>query len=299
MSEANIPARIGPYAVTQCLASRPFFKIFQGTNNAGKPIALKIGDYDHVKAEYAFLAEHQHPCFVRPEKGSCSIYNEDNSIFDEKDAVYGSQLGYFAMEYLDGRTLRDCLNNNDYVFAPVDPILVVNQMLAISRAMLPVWQQGLIHGDLNPNNIMCLFNGKWKLFDFHVGGVYKEGLTQDGATVGTMSYLPPAEFSRPFSQPTFQRDLYSLALTFYEAVSGDFTLFNVNDFFELITYKKHAPYRKLFCHPLIPSPLRKVLLDICCQWRWHKITTPQQFVDRLEQVQEELALRSPDFIGAK
>jgi serine/threonine protein kinase len=289
MAEQISPLKIGPHQVVRPIARQPYSHIYEVVDPSGEIKALKLGSNQYIRAEYDFLMNYPSAHFVRAEKGSCAEYAGEK-IKGLRTYFDGELLGYFLMELLDGCTLKDCLKESEL---PANPVQVVNQMLAISQAMLPIWENGHFHGDINPNNIMCLWSGEWKLLDFHIGGIYRENLASKWTTYGTLPYLHRKEFSLLGCTPSFSRDLYSCALTIYESITSDLELFSYRSVTGLKRKKKSIRYRRFFNHVFIPPILQDFLLDVCASFRWHRITKPDMFIRRLMQVAEALNCPNP------
>ena len=125
--------------------------------------------------------------------------------------------GYFmAMEYLTGGTLGDKLKRYPVV---LDEAITIMQQ--IGGALHYAHQQGLIHRDIKPNNIMFRANGDAVLTDFGISKLQNtEGnLTQCGyGKLGTPRYMSPEQTTD--ETLTQRSDMYSLALVFYEMLIG-------------------------------------------------------------------------------
>ena len=123
---------------------------------------------------------------------------------------------YIAMEFVDGRTLRDVLERDGAL--PVDRALAY--MVQATAGLAAAHALGIVHRDLKPANMLITSKGVLKIADF---GLAKRrevdaSVTAPGTPVGTLLYMPP-EVLR--GQPADQRsDLYSLGATFYHALAG-------------------------------------------------------------------------------
>ena len=125
-------------------------------------------------------------------------------------------LLYFAMENIDGETMKDVLEREGVI--PVDQALNVIQQIA--EALNYAWiEQKLIHCDIKPDNIMLTSTGRAKLADLGLARVTGDmSDTDDDEVMGTPQYISPEALT---GAPMDTRsDIYSLGATFYQFVTG-------------------------------------------------------------------------------
>lgn len=156
-------------------------------------------------------------------------------------------LLYFAMENIDGETMKDVLEREGVI--PVDQALNIIQQIA--EALNYAWiEQKLIHCDIKPDNIMLTSTGRAKLADLGLARVTGDmSDSDDDEVMGTPQYISPEALT---GAPMDARsDIYSLGATFYQFVTGRLA-FDGNSAAEIA--KKHLT------EPLIPP--RSVNKDI-------------------------------------
>ncbi len=125
-------------------------------------------------------------------------------------------LLYFAMENIDGETMKDVLEREGVI--PVDQALNIIQQIA--EALNYAWiEQKLIHCDIKPDNIMLTSTGRAKLADLGLARVTGDMSDSDEDEVmGTPQYISPEALT---GAPMDTRsDIYSLGATFYQFVTG-------------------------------------------------------------------------------
>ncbi len=129
----------------------------------------------------------------------------------------GEQDGYtyMAMEFVEGLSLRELLEKTGPLPLPV-ALEVVHQVL---MGLEPVHQQGIIHRDVKPGNILLRVDGTVKLTDFGLAYLGEDSsLTQPGSILGTPAYMSPEQITgEPLTPAT---DLFALGATLYEMVTG-------------------------------------------------------------------------------
>ena len=134
-------------------------------------------------------------------------------------AVGRSQgVSYFAMEFVDGKTLDDVLNERG---GPLPWAEMVEYGVQICEALHYAHEHGVVHRDLKPSNLMVTPQGQIKLTDF---GIAKDldatALTATGRTLGTAAYMAPEQI-RGTPGISHKTDLYSLGVLFYQMLVGE------------------------------------------------------------------------------
>ena len=122
---------------------------------------------------------------------------------------------FLAMEFVDGVTLKQICQPGAKL-APADAILIVSQML---DALGAAHDMGVVHRDIKPANIMLVGGRLVKVTDFGISRLESSELTQQGAAIGTPSYMSPEQCR---GTPVDQRsDLFSTGVVLFELLSGE------------------------------------------------------------------------------
>ena len=175
-----------------------------------RPVALKV-----LFPEYA-----NDPSFVerfRREAQSAAGLTHPNIV-----AVYDwgkvNNTYFIAMEFVQGRTLASILKEKLRLTARQACDVAVDVASALGFAH----ENGVVHRDIKPGNILIGSTGQVKVADFGIaralGSAVEEGLTQTGSVMGTATYLSPEQAQG--SQPDPRSDIYSLGVMMYEMVAG-------------------------------------------------------------------------------
>lgn len=124
---------------------------------------------------------------------------------------------YFAMQYVQGRTLQELISAS-----AIDDRQSVRIVEMIAQAVDFAHQNGVLHRDIKPSNILVDSEGLARLTDF---GLAKhtdagESLTRTGVVLGTPSYMSPEQASGRMGQISPASDVYSLGSVLYHALTG-------------------------------------------------------------------------------
>ncbi|HVV58699.1 MAG TPA: Stk1 family PASTA domain-containing Ser/Thr kinase, partial [Gaiellaceae bacterium] len=172
----------------------------------GRRVALKLLDERHA-ADEQFVER------FRREAQSAAGLNHPNivSIFD-RGLAEGTY--YIAMEYLDGRTLKELLVRN----GPTPIPIAIDYARQILGALAFAHRGGIVHRDIKPHNIVVGSDGRLKVTDFGIARSGASQMTEAGSIVGTAQYLSPEQARGAPVDP--RSDIYSLGIVLYEMLTG-------------------------------------------------------------------------------
>jgi len=136
--------------------------------------------------------------------------------------AYGEIDGiqYMALEYVEGRTLKDYINKK----GPPELLIALSIMRQVASALQRAAELGITHRDIKPENILLTRKGEAKVADFGLSRVYCEeerpalDLTQTGMTMGTPLYMSPEQVEGKPVDP--RSDIYSFGVTCYHMLAG-------------------------------------------------------------------------------
>ncbi|OPZ22792.1 MAG: Serine/threonine-protein kinase PrkC [candidate division BRC1 bacterium ADurb.BinA364] len=123
---------------------------------------------------------------------------------------------YFAMEYIQGRSLHDLLKERGRLGGRA----CVDYLIQTARGLRAAAQRGIVHRDIKPANIMLDETGVIKIVDFGIAKAIRDDTfkTMTGIAMGTPRYMSP-EQSRGGNVDQ-RSDIYSLGATFFHLVAG-------------------------------------------------------------------------------
>ncbi|MGT2667711.1 Stk1 family PASTA domain-containing Ser/Thr kinase [Streptococcus rifensis] len=122
---------------------------------------------------------------------------------------------YLAMEYVDALDLKKYILDK----APFTNEEAVRVMAQILLAMRLAHQQGIVHRDIKPQNVLLTKDGTAKVTDFGIAVAFAEtSLTQTNSMLGSVHYLSPEQARG--SKATVQSDIYAMGIVLYEMLTG-------------------------------------------------------------------------------
>jgi serine/threonine-protein kinase len=171
-------------------------------------IALKVLRHDRV------ISEEYVQRFIKEAKAIGRLSHPN--IVTVYDVGQDQGTIYFAMEFLEGTPLDGVIQEKR-----LSPEEIVNFGVQVAEALDYAHQQGIVHRDIKPGNIILTSTGQAKITDFGIARIEDPSApqqTQAGEILGTPSYIPPELL---MSQPVDGRsDLYSLGVILYELTTG-------------------------------------------------------------------------------
>ncbi|HEY3549434.1 MAG TPA: Stk1 family PASTA domain-containing Ser/Thr kinase [Gaiellaceae bacterium] len=212
----------------------------------GRRVAIKILNGRHANDDQ-FIER-----FRREAKNAAAL-NHPNivSIYDRGEA---EDTYYIAMEYLDGRTLKELIVGRGA--APIN--VAIEYARQILSALRFAHRHGIVHRDIKPHNVLVDGEGRVKVTDFGIARAGTSQMTETGSIVGTAQYLSPEQAKGGEVDP--RSDLYSLGIVLYELLTGK-TPFDGETPVEIaMKHLSHAPKPPSKLRSDIPRELDMVVL---------------------------------------
>jgi eukaryotic-like serine/threonine-protein kinase len=124
---------------------------------------------------------------------------------------------YIVFEYVDGQTLKQCIDEHDRGL-PLDEATAY--AIEVGRGLAAAHARRLIHRDVKPQNVLIDADGRAKVTDFGIAReLEQDGLTKTGRVLGTTDYVSPEQ---AMGQPVDARsDIYSLGILLWEMLTGE------------------------------------------------------------------------------
>lgn len=174
----------------------------------GRDVAIKILNYDFSNEEELKRR------FMREALSATSLSHPN--IVDIFDVGEDGELHYLVMEFIDGQTLKEFIRSNGPL-TPAEALPIMEQLVsAISNAH----DNGIVHRDIKPQNILMDHDGNVKITDFGIAmALSATAHTKTNSVLGTVHYLSPEQARGGMA--TKKSDIYSVGIVFYELLTGN------------------------------------------------------------------------------
>ena len=170
-------------------------------------VALKV-----LREEYENDAEYVER--FRREAEVCRKLSHPNVVNMIEHGTAGG-ISYIAMEYVDGKTLKEMIQEQGSVEQGQAVRIALQILAALSHAHL----RGIIHRDVKSQNVLLSHTGQVKIGDFGIAGMADtKTLTSDGNVMGSVHYFSPEQAKG--MKATEASDLYSVGVILYEMLTG-------------------------------------------------------------------------------
>ncbi len=196
------------YRIVKLIGSGGMANVYLGIDmNTGVNVAIKI-----LKPEFSSDEE-----FIRrfdAEAKSVASLNHANIV-----KVYGvgheGNFRYIVQEYIEGITVKDLINQNGHL----DWRNAVPIVIQIGLALDYAHQNGIVHRDIKPQNILISRDRVAKITDFGIArAASTTTITMTGVQMGSVHYFSPEQARGGNVGP--QSDVYSLGVSLFEMVTG-------------------------------------------------------------------------------
>lgn len=173
-----------------------------------RDVAIKILRYDLSNEEEL------HRRFQREALSATSLTNPN--IVSIYDVGEDEDMHYIVMEYIKGKTLKQYIQE----FSPLSAARSVHIMKQLTSAIAHAHENGIIHRDIKPQNILMDEEGNVKITDFGIAtSLGATSFTQTNSVIGTVHYLSPEQARGGLA--TMKSDIYALGIVFYELLTGE------------------------------------------------------------------------------
>ena len=206
------------------------------------------------------------------------------NIVQVYDQSQTAGMSYIVQEYVEGETLKDLIRRE----SPIEPRRAITIGLQILAALRVAHQQGVIHRDVKPQNILVQPDGKIKVADFGIASAGDTEMTEAGSIVGTAQYLAPEQArGLPVGPPA---DLYAVGIVLYEMLSGRVPFEGDAAVTVAMRHVQEAPEALTDRNPLVPVALESVVMRALSKDPTQRYQSADQMGIELDRVRQGLPI---------
>jgi eukaryotic-like serine/threonine-protein kinase len=270
------PKALGGYHKMKQIARGAMGVIFKAARRSdGGVVALKVlplqgtvnkEDIERFKREIETITSLVHPNIVR-------VFD-----FGQEEDFY-----FYAMEYIDGVSLRNLIQDRGHL-SLYHGIEIVRDA---ARGVAYAHQHGVIHRDIKPSNVMIDARGQVKIVDFGLA-FHKSSqiLTRTGISLGTPAFMSPEQIEGGRQRITERSDIYSLGVTLYETLTGrrPFEGDNQYDVMRRVLFDEPAPAHE--ANPVVPENVSRVISKSMAKNPAERYSKAAEFIAELDRCLE-------------
>jgi serine/threonine protein kinase len=245
---------IGPYVVLDKLGSGGMGMVFKARpRKGGAEIALKLLPPSASKHPHAVAR-------FRREAQIMARLDHPNLVASHEIGSYGG-VHYLVMDYVKGRDLDRVVRSG----GPMKVARAVDCVIQAARGLLAAHEQGIVHRDVKPANLLLDAKGNVRVLDLGLARITQgddslssskagPSLTQSGIIMGTVDFVPP-EQSDDSKRADHRADVYSLGCTLYFLLTGKSPYSGETIMQRLVAHHQKPIPSLIEARPEVPSQL--------------------------------------------
>ena len=222
------------------------------------------------------------------------------NIVTAYDAEQAGDLHFLVMEYVDGTDLATILNRR----GRLSVLHACNYIMQAAQGLQHAHEQGMVHRDIKPQNLMRTQKGTIKILDFGLARLANPaetefnptGLTAEGMTLGTPDYIAP-EQARDARRADIRSDIYSLGCTLYQLLTGSVPFPEGTAMERMISHVNDDPVPISNLRSDVPGPLIEIIGRMMAKDPVARFQTPAEVAAKLRTFGIQGTVQADDLAG--
>ena len=213
----------------------------------------------------------------RNESKAIAVLSHPN-IVNVYDVSFGDQLQYIVMEYIDGITLKEYIEQEGAIRWNE----AVHFTMQILMALECAHEKGIIHRDIKPQHIMVLQDGPIKVADFGIARfLQSETTTMTDKAIGSVHYIAPEQARGDYI--TDKADIYSVGVMLYEMLTGKLPFVADNAVSVALMQLQAKAVKPRELNPSIPLGLEQITMKAMEKNPADRFQSAGEMLDDLDQ----------------
>lgn len=248
-----------------------------------RDVAIKILRYDLSNEEEL------HRRFQREALSATSLTNPN--IVSIYDVGEDGEMHYIVMEYIKGKTLKQYIQE----FSPLSSAKSIQIMKQLTSAITHAHENGIIHRDIKPQNILMDEEGNVKVTDFGIAtSLGATSFTQTNSVIGTVHYLSPEQARGGLA--TMKSDIYALGIVLYELLTGELPFSGESAVSIALKHlQTETPSVREF-DASIPQSVENIVLKATAKDANHRYNSAEEMEEDLDTCLSVQRMNEPKFI---
>lgn len=266
----------GRYDVQEVLGQGGMGTVFKAVDRElGEVIAIKTLKQDFLSQDPTALERFKSEIRLARRISHRNVVRTHD--LGERDGMY-----FITMEYVEGKSLKELIRARGRL--PVSVTLSVGKQLA--RALEVAHEQGVIHRDIKPQNMVVEPSGVLKVMDFGIARLAQRpqdsGMTQQGAMVGTPDYMAPEQMMGEGVDA--RADLYAVGCVLFECLTGRAPFVAETSYQLVVQVLEELPPRVRSLNPEVPEGLDALVAELLAKSPDQRPANALELHDRLAQL---------------